>query len=474
MDRILYWMDFALLVYLAILHLFTSISLVISSVIVPRRQKRYWFSKGVVIDDEIKKPISVIVPAYNEEKVIIDSVNSFLSLDYLHYEIVVVNDGSTDKTLEILIKTFDFVPVDVEPNSVCESKTIHGIYYSKQNPKLVLVDKENGGKADAQNAGTRVARHPYISIVDADTLLDKESFDEISIRLTVESDIVAIGGIIRVANGCRIEDGQVTEVGMPRRLIERFQVIEYLRSFLFGRVSLTSMGALVIISGAFGVYRGDAVAMLKGWKRDAIGEDVDAVVRLRRMIYEKGLGWKVDFLPTPISWTQVPMSWKSLGHQRERWQRGLMQVLTENKKMLLNPRYGSVGMIGFPYLVFYEMISAFIEAIALPYTLILFAFGYLNTTFMVDFLALVTVWGLCISFFTIQLQESMRFRYGKTRDLLRLLMTAVFENIGFRQIHSFWRLKGMMKYIFKKSARSSGMKNWTSIERSGFSDGEPK
>ncbi len=130
-----------------------------------------------------------------EEKVIIDSVNSFLSLNYLHYEIVIVNDGSTDKTLEILINTFAFVPVDIEPNSVCESKAIHGIYYSKQNPKLVLVDKENGGKADAQNAGTRVARYPYISIVDADTLLDQESFDEISIRLSVESDIVAIGGM---------------------------------------------------------------------------------------------------------------------------------------------------------------------------------------------------------------------------------------------------------------------------------------
>ena len=226
----------------------------------------------------------------------------------------------------------------------------------------------------------------------------------------------------------------------------------------------------MIISGAFGVYRWDAFTLLGGWNREAIGEDMDAVVRLHRQIYEKELNWKIDFVPSPISWTQVPMTWKSLGRQRERWQRGLMQILFGNMKMFLNPRYGSVGLIGFPYFLIFELFSAVVEFICYPLTIICFVLGIVNLTFMIYFLCITLVWGLSISFFTIYIQENIKYRYGSEQDLKALLLTAVFENFGFRQIHSFWRLWGLLKYIFVKSSRSSGLTGWATIERTGFND----
>jgi cellulose synthase/poly-beta-1,6-N-acetylglucosamine synthase-like glycosyltransferase len=470
MENILFFISLGILIYMIVLNAFYSLNLLMAAIILPVYNKRYFFTKGINIDKNISKSFSILVPAYNEEKTIVDSVNSLLSLEYKNYEIVVANDGSKDKTLDILISTFEFVKVDVRPNDACESKPIKAVYFSRTEPKLVLVDKENGGKPDAQNGAARVARFPYICMVDADTLLDKESLNDLAIRFAAEPNIVALGGIIRVANGCTIENGIVTNAGMPHRFIEKIQVLEYLRAFLFGRVSLTAMKALMIISGAFGVFRWDAFMLLHGWNREAIGEDMDAVIRLQRIISEKKLNWKVDFAPDPVSWTQVPMTWKSLGHQRERWQRGLMQVMLGNLKMLLNPRYGAVGLVGFPYFAIFEMLSAAVEFLCYPLTIMCFAFGIVNVTYMVYFLCLVLVWGLCISFFTILVQEDIKYRYGTARDLKALLCIAVFENFGYRQIHSFWRLWGMMKYIFVKSSRSSGLSGWTSIQRASFTE----
>jgi cellulose synthase/poly-beta-1,6-N-acetylglucosamine synthase-like glycosyltransferase len=470
MENILFFISLGILIYMIVLNAFYSLNLLMAAIILPVYNKRYFFTKGINIDKNISKSFSILVPAYNEEKTIVDSVNSLLSLEYKNYEIVVANDGSKDKTLDILISTFEFVKVDVRPNDACESKPIKAVYFSRTEPKLVLVDKENGGKPDAQNGAARVARFPYICMVDADTLLDKESLNDLAIRFAAEPNIVALGGIIRVANGCTIENGIVTNAGMPHRFIEKIQVLEYLRAFLFGRVSLTAMKALMIISGAFGVFRWDAFMLLHGWNREAIGEDMDAVIRLQRIISEKKLNWKVDFAPDPVSWTQVPMTWKSLGHQRERWQRGLMQVMLGNLKMLLNPRYGAVGLVGFPYFAIFEMLSAAVEFLCYPLTIMCFAFGIVNVTYMVYFLCLVLVWGLCISFFTIIVQEDIKYRYGTARDLKALLCIAVFENFGYRQIHSFWRLWGMMKYIFVKSSRSSGLSGWTSIQRASFTE----
>lgn len=469
-ESILFFSSIVILLYMIVLNAFYSLNLVMAAIMIPLYNNRYHLTRGIPVEKHIAKSFSILVPAYNEEKTIVESLRSLLALDYNDYEVVVANDGSSDKTLEILISTFQFEQVEVTPNDICESKPIKGIYFSRLEPKLVLVDKENGGKADAQNGAARVSRFPYICMVDADTLLDKDSLTDLAIRFAAEPKLAALGGIIRVSNGCKVEQGKVTRIGMPKKFIERVQVLEYLRAFLFGRVSLSAINALMIISGAFGVYRWDAFTLLGGWNRNAIGEDMDAVVRLHRLIYEQGLDWKVDFVPTPLSWTQVPMAWKSLGSQRDRWQRGLMQVMMENKKMFFNPRYGSIGMIGYPYFFILEMLSCVIEFICYPLTIIAFLLGAVNLTFMIYVLCFVLVWGLCISFATIYVQDKIKYRYGTTSDLKALLLTAVLENFGYRQVHSLWRLRGLLKYILSKSSRSSGLKGWESIERAGFTE----
>lgn len=469
-ESILFVTSIGILLYMIVLNAFYSLNLLMAAVLIPKFNKRYQLTRGIPVEKHIAKSFSILVPAYNEEKTIVDTLRSLLALDYDDYEVVVANDGSSDNTLQILISTFQFEKVEVMPSDICESKPIKGVYFSRLEPKLVLVDKENGGKADAQNGAARVARFPYICMVDADTLLDRDSLRDLAIRFAAEPKLAALGGIIRVVNGSKVENGIVTQVGMPKKFIERVQVLEYLRAFLFGRVSLSSLKALMIISGAFGVYRWDAFALLRGWNRNAIGEDMDAVVRLHRLIHEKGLDWKVDFVPTPLSWTQVPMTWKSLGIQRDRWQRGLMQVLMGNSKMFFNPRYGAVGVVGFPYFFLLEMLSAVIEFVCYPLTLIAFALGAVNVTFMIYVLCFVLVWGLCISFATIYIQDKIKYRYGTASDLKALLLTAVLENFGYRQVHSLWRLRGLLKYILIKSSRTSGLKGWKSIERAGYTD----
>ena len=468
--NLLFVVSVLILIYVAILNAVYTFNLIMAAVIIPRRGKRDRYTHGVTIEKSTNKSFSILVPAFNEEKTIIDSISALLALDYDSYEVIVSNDGSTDGTLDMLISKFDFVKVDVAPNDVCESKPIKAVYFSKTEPKLVLVDKENGGKADAQNGAARLARYPHILMLDADTLLDRRSLRSLAIRLTAEPDMAALGGLIRITNGCTIDNGRVTHVAMPHRFIERVQVLEYLRAFLFGRVSFSAMHALMIISGAFGVYRWDAFTLLKGLGRKAIGEDMDAVTRLQRAIYEKKLNWKVAFEPGSLSWTQVPMTWKSLGIQRERWQRGLMQVVFQNMKMLLNPRYGAVGLLGFPFFAIFEMLSAVVEFACYPLTIIGFALGVMNATYMIYFLCLVLVWGLCISIATVLVHEYVEKRYDSTSDLKALLVVAVLENFGFRQVHSYWRLKGIIRYIFDKSSRDTGLTGWKSIERAGFTE----
>lgn len=470
LENTLFLLSTGILAYMIALNTFYSLSLLLSAIILPKLRQRYLLNKGIDIDKHISKSFSILVPAYNEEKTIVESVKSMLALNYQDYEVIIANDGSSDGTLNVLLSTFKFEKVDVKPNDVCESKTIKGIYYSRIEPKLVLVDKENGGKADAQNGAARIARFSYICMVDADTLLDPESLNDMALRFTAEPNLAALGGIIRVVNGCDINNGVVTRVRMPNKFIERVQVLEYLRAFLFGRVSLSALKSLMIISGAFGVYRWDAFTLLGGLNRNAIGEDMDAAVRLHRLIIERKLNWKVDFVPSPIAWTQVPMTWQSLGRQRERWQRGLMQVLFSNMKMFLNPRYGSVGLIGFPYFLVFELLSAIVEFLCYPLTIICFALGIVNLTFMIYFLCVTLVWGLSISFLTIYIQENIEYSYEGDQDLKALMLTVFLENFGFRQIHSFWRLWGLLKYVFVKSSRSSGLTGWATIERTGFND----
>jgi len=458
----IYYFEWFIIAFFVSLNLFYLLLLMISSRAMWEHNVQYALTRGTHLSVRFTKPFSIIVPAYNEGATIVDSVKSFLSLDYPEYEVIVANDGSTDDTLNRLKETYRLVAVDVETDNRYECAPIHAVYFSEIEPRLVVVDKENGGKADAQNASANLARYPYVCAVDADSLLSCDSMSKIMQRFTAAPDNVAVGGIIRLANGCTIVEGEVKEVNMPHGFLERIQVVEYLRAFLFGRVGWSRLNILMIVSGAFGVFRQDLLTLLGGWNKDTVGEDLDIVVRIHRHIRENRLPYSLSFAPDPVCWTQAPGTIKDLSSQRDRWQRGLMETLFANLRMFFNPRYGTIGLIGYPYFFIFEMLGALVEFIGYPIIIICFALGIVDKSFFLLFLAVAIVWGMCISYTAVALEEVSYRRYKKRSDIWRLFAAGFLENFGYRQLHSFWRLKGMLKYIF---GTKSG---WGVIKRSSF------
>jgi cellulose synthase/poly-beta-1,6-N-acetylglucosamine synthase-like glycosyltransferase len=383
-------------------------------------------------------------------------------LEYPLFEVIVVNDGSKDGTLLKLKAAFNLhpIPADIEEQLVCEQ--ILGVYRSPDNPRLVVLDKVNGGKADALNAGINVSRYSLICAIDSDSLIEGGALLRM-VKPFMErpEKTVAVGGIVRVANGCTVRAGRVVHVGLPRAWLPLIQTVEYLRAFLFGRSGLSALHSLLIISGAFGVFQKDAVIAVGGYRLNTVGEDMELVVHMHRYMREQKRKYEIRFLPDPVCWTEVPESLKSLGRQRNRWQRGLIDSLQMHRKMMLNPRYGAVGMVAFPYFVFFEMLAPMVELSGYIIIPLSYALGMVDFLFFALFLTVAILLGAIISMMAIILEELSFRRYTKTSDLLRLVAATFLENFGYRQLTLWWRLKGSWDYF-------RGRTEWGRMERKGF------
>jgi len=415
-----------------------------------------------IIQSPLTLPVSIIAPAYNEELTIEDSVRSLLMLEYPLYEVIVVNDGSKDKTLEKLRTAFNLyqIPADIEERVPC--KKILGVYRSPDNPNLVVVDKINGGKADALNAGINVSRYPLICAIDADSLLEGVSLLRVTKPFLEKPEkMVAVGGIVRVANGCTIEGGRVVRAGLSRAWLPLIQTVEYLRAFLFGRSGWSALNSLLIISGAFSFFRKDVVVAVGGYRQGSLGEDMELVVRIHRYLREQKKEYEILFLPDPICWTEVPESLKTLGRQRNRWQRGLIETLSIHRKMMLNPKYGTVGMFAFPYFVFFEMLSPLVELAGYIVAPISYALGMVDLAFFGLFLTAAILVGVVLSTMSVVLEEISFRRYPGISDIAKLVAASLLENFGYRQLTLLWRLKGTWDYLNGKTA-------WGKMERKGF------
>lgn len=395
------------------------------------------------------KPISIIVPAYNEEETIVATVRSLLSLYYPEFEVIVVNDGSTDSTLERLIKEFKLKRVNSPLRLALEHKPIRAVYASISHANLVVIDKENGGKADALNTGINSSHFPIFCCIDADSIIANDALLRASRVFMEDKEIVATGGIVRVLNGCKVEGGTVTEVKAPKKALECFQAIEYTRGFLFGRTSLNFFKSLLIISGAFGIFRKDMIIEIGGY-RHTVGEDMDLVVRLHKYCMDKNIRYKIIFIPDPICWTQVPFDFSSLLKQRNRWHRGLIDSLFFSKKMFLNPKYGSVGLFGYPYFMFIEALGPLIEFTGYFGFILFYLFGFISRDLAFLFFALAFVWGILININTLILDNLIYRRYKTLGDLLKLCIFGMLEFFGYRQLISVERLIATFQF-WKKS-----------------------
>ena len=412
---------------------------------------------------EFYKPLSIIIPAYNEKSTIADTVYSALSLRYPEFEVIIVNDGSFDGTMEVLRERFNLEVSARNYGLEIPCRHIRGTYSSTDYPNLVVVDKVNGGKSDALNAGINVSQFPLICNIDSDSLIDADSLLKVVDLFARDWRTVAAGGTIRAANGCRIEDGKVTEINLSPKFWVRFQIVEYLRAFLFGRAGWSSLGGLMILSGAFSIFRRRVMVEVGGYRVDTVGEDMEMVLRVQRVMKKINREYRVVFLPDPVCWTQVPESYRGLQTQRRRWQRGLAESLFGNFEIFLNPQYGSTGMISYPFFLFYELLGPVIEITG--YLVFIFSIltGILNPPFVILFFAVAILLGILLSTSALLMEEIYYRRYPRLQDVLILFFYAIMENFFYRQLHAWWRFRGLLDFFFKKRA-------WGTLDRRSFTE----
>ncbi len=405
-------------------------------------------------------PVSVIVPAYNEEATIAESVRSFLALRYPLFEVVVVNDGSKDGTSEVLRREFGLLESDQPVRLQLESQPITNVYASATE-RLLMIDKENGGKADALNAGICAASFPLVCCIDADVILDEDALLRVARPMIESGDVAAVGGIVRVVNGCEVDAGRVVKIATPRDALPNFQIVEYLRAFLAGRTGWSALNCLLIISGAFGMFRRQDFIDAGGYAHDTVGEDMELVTRMHRLLRERNQKYRIAFVPDPVAWTEVPTSFRVLRRQRDRWHRGLMDTLIRHRKMLFNPRYGTVGLLAMPYFFLFEFLGPVVELVGYVAFAFGLALGALNVTFALAYFLVAVGLGVLLSSAAVLLEELRLSRYPRWRDLVKLTLYGVLENFGYRQLVTVWRAWAIVSFLRKNQS-------WGAMERKGF------
>ncbi|MBU3915038.1 glycosyltransferase family 2 protein [bacterium] len=408
------------------------------------------------------KPISIIAPAYNEEQTVVENVRSLLSLNYPEYEIILINDGSKDNTLKTLIDAYNLKPtVRANPGDL-KTNAVRSIYRSETFSNFIVVDKENGGKADALNAGINVSRFPLFTAIDTDSLLEKNALLQMSLPFIERPETVAVGGVVRIINGCEIQNGAVVKVGLPGKALPLFQIVEYFRAFLFGRVGWEAMNMLLVISGAFGMFKKSAVLMAGGYRTDTVGEDMELITRLHRTMRDKKLKYHVGFLPEPVCWTEAPESLKILSRQRNRWQRGLFESIFLNRRMIFNPRYGRIGLFAVPFALFIEGLGPIVEFLGYITFIMSWKLGTLDGFFAIAFLSAAILLGVVISTSALVVEEITFRRFPDIKMVVILFLFGILENFGYRQLHAWWRLRAIFDYVIGKKA-------WGEMTRTGFS-----
>lgn len=425
--------------------------------------RRRYLALSEVFASPLTPGISIIVPAYNEEVVIVESVRSLLMLRYPRHEVVVVNDGSADTTVQTLIDAFDMVPVRQAIRDGVGTAKIRAAYTSRAHPELLVLDKENAGRSDAINAGVNAARYPYVCMIDADSLLEQDALLKIAKPLLDHPETVAAaGGTVRAANGCRIDHGQILAVRLARNHLATIQTLEYIRAFLVARVGWGKVNALGLISGAFGIYDRALLQTVGGLWTDTVGEDLELTLRLHRYLRDRGEPYRIVFVDDAVCWTEVPEDWTTLGRQRRRWQRGLWEALRRHHTMIGNPRYGVIGLLTLVYFAVFEFLSPLFALMGLLVTVGLWAFGTVSTVYFGSYIAVSIVLGVVLSTAALAIEE-MSFRtYERRRDVLRLLAYTALESIGYRQIHHVWRLLGIVDI-------ARGKTEWGAQKRQGLS-----
>lgn len=418
-----------------------------------------------ILNSPFAPSVSLIAPAYNEGATIIENVKSLMSIYYAHFEVLIVNDGSRDDTLDKLIEEYDLEKVDFSVDYKIETKNVRGVYKSKKPSlsALTVVDKENGGKADALNVGVNISSFDYIVCIDVDCVLEQDSILKLMKPFLTNADerVIATGGVIRVANSCEIKDGKLVDVKVPKNWIARIQVLEYFRAFLLGRIAWNKIDGLLLISGALGVFDKEIAIKAGGYNHNTVGEDMELVVRMRKYMSDRNLPYRVEFIPDPLCWTEVPEDFNILGRQRNRWTRGTIETLLMHKDMFLKKKYGVIGMVSMPYWFIFEWLAPLVEASGLLLFLVLAVLGGVNWPFALGLILLVYIFAFCFSVLALLIEELTYHQYRNKMDVFRFLLVALFEPLLYHPFMVYSALRGNLDYI-------NGKSSWGEMTRKGF------
>jgi len=427
-------------------------------------KKNSFVDYSVILDSPLSPSVSVIVPAFNEAKTIVDNVESIYTIHYNNFDVIIINDGSTDSTFQELEKAFQLEQVNFAVNMEIPTQEIRGVYKSSLStfPNLIVVDKENGGKADALNAGINVSEKALFMAIDADSILEPDAVLKLVKPFLERTDrrVIAAGGVVRIANSCMIENGRIMEVRVPRNLLARMQVLEYTRSFLMGRIAWAKLDGLIIISGAMGMFDRDIVIQSGGYAH-TIGEDMELVVRIRRFMSESREKYKIEYVPDPLCWTEAPVSIGDFGRQRSRWTRGTIETLTDHSKIFFSTRYGAMGMLGYPFWFIFEWLAPLIELLGIIYVMVLYFTNNLSLNFILVTFLFVYTFALFFSTMAILYEEITFHRYERRMDVFRLWIAAVLEPFLLHPLNLFFAVKGNVEYMM-------GNRKWGKMERKGF------
>ena len=458
--EILGWLGYATLAYFVLMQGYLLFLGIMSAGVLRRSHHLNRFGRvWEVLSSQTTPPVSIVIPAYNEAEGIVDAVRSMAIVNYPRFEIVITNDGSSDRTLEALIDAFGLERVQVPYRPDIATAPVNAIYRGRGPVAITVVDKENGGRADALNAGINAARYPYALCTDADVILDANCLIS-AMRRVIEDRVrtIAVGGNIRPLNGSKVRLGHLVAATVPKGFVARMQTLEYLRTFLASRPAWSAMEGLPLVSGAFGVWKRSAVIAVGGFSRGHMGEDMDLTMRLHRYHIDNDIPYRIAYEPSAVIWTEVPSTVRVLRRQRIRWHRGLMTAVHDFTSMTLNPRYGKLGMVTWAGMVLFEYLAPVIEFLGWIVVPTAFVLGALNTTSLLGMLVLAFAFGLLNSIIALMLDEAFGY-FNRPVDTFRLITMALIENLGFRQMTVFWRIRAMIG--------GESTKSWGNMERRG-------
>jgi len=439
------WIETFFLIYLAIYSICLIVSVTVGAISLndqKRRSKMYNY-----IQSDYFIPISVIVPAYNEELTVADSVKSLLAQKYKLFEIIVVDDGSKDNTVKVMIEQFNMKEISrpIRRKIKCTPKDKVYVTYEYKVP-ITMITKANGGKADSLNLGISASEYPYVACIDADSMLQSDALARIASCAMESDEVIAVGGLVRIVNDVVVEEGEVVDYRLPKKLLLCMQVLEYDRSFLASRLLFDKFNGNLIVSGAFGLFRKDFLIDMGGYNPGTIGEDMELIVRMHAVARANNIPYKIRYAADAVCWSQAPHTFKDLAKQRRRWHIGLFESLRSHKSIMFNPKYGPLSFISFAYFVIYELLSPFIELFGLVSIIFASVYRLTNIPFMIMLLGIYVVFNTIVSltaFFSRVYAMNVKL---KKKDVFKAVFIAFFENIGMRGLLVFVRFSALLGY----------------------------